>query len=415
MTLVDALATLAALALALPALVFVVECAVAARAGEVAAPPAASTPRPRTVVVIPAHDEERGIAATVTALRPLLGPADRLLVVADNCADATAAAARAAGAEVIERRDPERRGKGYAIAFAVDALAPAPPDVVVIVDADCRMSPDGLAILAREATATNRPVQAEYLMAAPERPTPKTTLSGLAVLVRNRVRPLGLHRLGLPTHLTGSGMAFPWGVLRAAPNLGSNLVEDLVLGLELALAGHAPLMCPAVRVSSELPEGDEAALGQRRRWEHGQLATLRQYGPRMIMAGLRRGSADLLALGLDLCVPPLALLVTLLGGAAAAALALALLGGGSRVPFAVTALALAGVGLAVLGAWARFGRDRLPLRHLVLVPVYVLWKLPLYVSFVARGKHKSWDRTRRQGEAERPHSDPLPQAGEGDQ
>jgi hypothetical protein len=408
MTLVDALASVAALALALPALVFVVECAAALTAGEPAAPPA-STARPRGVVMIPAHDEERGISGTVAALRPLLGPADRLLVVADNCGDATASAARAAGAEVIERRDPARRGKGYAIAFAVDALAAAPPDVVVIVDADCRMSADGIAILAREATATDRPVQAEYLLTPPEHPTPRGTLSALAVLVRNRIRPLGLRRLGLPTHLTGSGMAFPWSVLRAAPNLGSNLVEDLVLGLELALAGHPPLMCPAVRVSSELPEGDDAALGQRRRWEHGQLATLRQYGPRMIVAGLRRGSADLLALGLDLCVPPLALLVTMLGGGAAAGLALALLRG-SAVPFAVTALALVAVAATVVGAAAKFGGDRLPLRHLLLVPFYVFWKLPLYLSFVTRGKHKSWDRTRRQGEPAPPEPPRRPEA-----
>src|SRR5260221_169762 len=100
-------------------------------------------------------------------------------------------------------------------------------------------------------------------------------------------------RLGLPSHLTGSGMAFPWAVLRAVPDLGGNLVEDMAMGLELALAGRPPLGCPAVRVSSELPESDRAALGQRRRWEHGQLATLRQYGPRLVMEGLRRRSADL--------------------------------------------------------------------------------------------------------------------------
>ena len=67
-----------------------------------------------------------------------LEPGDRLLVVADNCTDHTAAVARAAGAEVLERRDAERRGKGYALAAGVDTLRAGPPDVVVIVDADCR-------------------------------------------------------------------------------------------------------------------------------------------------------------------------------------------------------------------------------------------------------------------------------------
>ncbi len=403
MTLVNALALLGVLLLAVPALVFVVECAVALLPGGDATTPASSSaPRPRTAVVVPAHDEALGIAATVAGLQPLLAAGDRLLVVADNCGDSTAAVARAAGAEVIERDDPTNRGKGFAIVFALDTLEAAPPDVVVIVDADCRMSPDGLAILSREVMATHRPVQAEYVLASPEHPTPKGTLSALAVLVRNRVRPFGLRRLGLPSHLTGSGMAFPWAVLRAAPNLGGNLVEDLVMGLELALAGHAPLICPAVRVSSELPEGDQAALGQRKRWEHGQLSTLRQYGPRMLGQGLRRASADLVALGLDLCVPPLALLVTLVGAAAVAGLVLASLPGGSKLPALVASATLAAVALSVLGAWFKFARDTLPLRHLLLVPFYVVWKLPLYLSFAARGKHKTWDRTQRKGEAPPP-------------
>ncbi len=399
MTVLNLLVTLAALILTVPALVFAVECAVALLPGRDQPVSASSASRPRTAVIVPAHDEALGIAATVAALRPLLGAGDRALVVADNCRDGTAAAARAAGADVVERHDPENRGKGFAIVFALDALEADPPEVVIIVDADCRLSPDGLAILSRQVMATGRPVQAEYLLVSPERPTPRGTLSALAVLVRNRVRPLGLARLGLPSHLTGSGMAFPWAVLRAVPDLGGNLVEDMAMGLELALAGRPPLGCPAVRVSSELPESDRAALGQRRRWEHGQLATLRQYGPRLVMEGLRRGSADLLALGLDLSVPPLALLVTLLGASALAGGALALLPGGSHAPLAIASAALGAVAAAVLGAWIKFGRDQLPLRHLVLVPAYVLWKLPLYLSFAARGKHKSWDRTQRKGEA----------------
>lgn len=407
MTFVNGIATVIALLLAVPCLVFFVECGVALLPGaRTAAPEPSPGPRPRAVVVVPAHDEQAGIAATVTALLPLLGADDRLVVVADNCGDLTAAAARAASAEVIERHDSTSRGKGFALGFALDHLEAAPPDVVIVVDADCRMSSDGLAILAREAMASNRPVQAEYVLATSEHPTPRGVLSALAVLVRNRVRPQGLRRLGLPSQLTGSGMAFPWGVLRAAPHPGANLVEDLVMGLELALAGHAPLMCPAVRVSSELPEGDDVALGQRRRWEHGQLATLLRYAPRMIGRGLRRGRADLLALGLDLCVPPLALLVTLVGATALGTFALAAVPGGSRVPVTVSVLALSGLAISVLGAWIKFGRDTLPLRYAFLVPLYVLWKIPLYFSFMVSGKHKSWDRTRRKGETTRPDERP---------
>jgi cellulose synthase/poly-beta-1,6-N-acetylglucosamine synthase-like glycosyltransferase len=396
MTVLAVLLTIVAVLVAIPCLVLFVECMVALLPGGRDTPVAAG-PRPRTAVLIPAHDEELGIGPTVTGLRAQLAPGDRLIVIADNCSDGTAAAARAAGAEVIERTDTSNRGKGFAIVFAVDHLAADPPQAVIIVDADCRISSGGLEILAREAIATNCPVQGEYLLEAPERPTPRGVISALAVLLRNRVRPLGMRRLGFPAHLTGSGMSFPWAVLRAPPHPGGNLVEDLVMGIEFALAGHPPLHCRAVQVSSELPEGDTVALGQRRRWEHGQMATLRHYAPKLILAGLTRAKLHLIAMGLDLAVPPLALLV-MLAGAATTAAAIAAWLGVSPLPLAILLGALALLAIAVLSTWARFGGDRLPLRYALLVPLYVLWKIPMYFTFFLKGKHKVWERTRRKGE-----------------
>jgi hypothetical protein len=68
------------------------------------------------------------------------------------------------------------------------------------------------------------------------------------------------------------------------------------------------------------------------------------------------------------------------------------------VPLIVTGGALGAVVLAVMAAWLGFGRGTLPFRALLAIPVYVLWKIPLYVGLALRGKHKSWDRTRRKGE-----------------
>jgi glycosyltransferase involved in cell wall biosynthesis len=84
------------------------------------------------VVLVPAHNEEEGIGPAVAGAQSQLAPGDRVLVVADNCTHDTAQLARAAGAEVIERSDRERRGKGYALAFGVDHLEPNPPDVVLV-------------------------------------------------------------------------------------------------------------------------------------------------------------------------------------------------------------------------------------------------------------------------------------------
>src|SRR5205823_1926102 len=77
----------------------------------------ARAPRLAIAVVVPAHDEEAGIAATVQSLLALDYPRDlfRIFVIADNCSDETAARAREAGATVLVRDDAARRGKVYAL------------------------------------------------------------------------------------------------------------------------------------------------------------------------------------------------------------------------------------------------------------------------------------------------------------
>jgi cellulose synthase/poly-beta-1,6-N-acetylglucosamine synthase-like glycosyltransferase len=350
-------------------------------------------PSTRTAILIPAHDESASIEGTVSALSREIGPRDRIVVIADNCSDDTADLAIASGATAIRRHDPERRGKGHALRFGVEWLESDPPDVVVVVDADCRLDRGSLSILAGQASSLGRPVQAEYVFTPAVR-TPLSMISTLALLVRNRVRPRGLRRLGLPCQLTGSGMAFPWSVLRDAPPLGSNLVEDLLLGIELAKTGTPPFHSIEAQVTSALPTGRGAAMQQRRRWEHGQLATLLRHGPALMLTGIGRRDPALFALGADLVVPPLALLVGLSTLSSIAALAL-WAWAGSTWPLV---LGLAAIGSVVLGVgfgWVRFGRTIVPFRYLLAAPIYLLWKAPLYLSFAFGRRERRWRRTER--------------------
>ena len=122
---------------------------------------------PRVAVLVPAHNESVGIIPTLADAQSQLRSGDRLLVVADNCSDDTAEVARAGGAAVLEREDPERRGKGYALSAGVAHLSADPPDIVVIVDADCRLSPNAIPRLAARCAQSRRPTQANYVMRAP--------------------------------------------------------------------------------------------------------------------------------------------------------------------------------------------------------------------------------------------------------
>ncbi len=230
--------------------------------------------RPSVAVLVPAHNEALMIADTLRAIVPQLVAGDRLLVVADNCSDDTAKIAVAAGAEVIERFDSERRGKGYALDFGVRHLERNPPEVVLIIDADCAIDSGAIDRLARLCLETGRPVQALYLMHSPEGAGLKTRIAEFAWLVKNHVRALGFHRLGLPCQLMGTGMAFPWAAISTAALASGHIVEDLKLGIDLARAGTPALFCPEARVTSYFPATAEGIAGQRTRWEHGHLGVI---------------------------------------------------------------------------------------------------------------------------------------------
>jgi len=349
--------------------------------------------RPTTAILMPAHDEATGIAAAIDAIVPQLRGGDRLLVVADNCSDRTAAIAAERGAEVSERHDPERRGKGYALDHGVRHLAAAPPAVVIVVDADCAVAAGSVDLLARESMRRRRPVQALYLMLAPPGAGLKQRMAEFAWAVRNQVRPLGWQRLGGPCQLMGTGMAFPWATIATASLASASIVEDMQLGLDLAAAGSPPSYCAAARVTSGFPAQASAAVEQRTRWEHGHLAMIVSRGLPMLWSGIVMKNMALLAMALDLCVPPLASLVLALLGVVAASAVLAAVGG-SALPLVLALGELVVLALAVGAAWVQVGRRSVSLGELAWAPIYALAKIPIYIRlFTAR--QLRWVRTRR--------------------
>ncbi len=368
--------------------------ALSPRATDGIAAPAAM--RYRAAILMPAHDEAGSIQRFVTALTPHLGddPADKahLIVIADNCTDDTAALARAAGAAVIERQDATLRGKGHALAFGRDWLAQDPPDCVVVLDADCEMEGDGLARLVTRCVESGRPVQSCYLMRSHAHDAAMVQISNFAFLIKNLVRQRAAARLGAPAILGGTGMAFPWTLFKGAPLATSDLVEDLVLGIDFARAGQPPLYLETARTLSD-PACQQATRTQRTRWEHGFLATAGKQALPLIGEGLRRGRWGLFWLGLHLCVPPLALLMMLGIAGLGAAILLALLGA-SLLPAGLLFALLAAATVALGLAWARDGRAAVSVGTLLRIPGYLLWKLPVYLKLV-RGKQSEWVRTER--------------------
>lgn len=349
--------------------------------------------RPSVALIVPAHNEAMNIAGTVAALRRQLQPDDRLIVVADNCSDNTATLAAAAGAEVITRSDPTRRGKGFALDFGVRHLAPRPPEIVIFVDADCLLSPGSIDHLAR-AAAGGHPAQGLYLMAAPRGSDIRSQVAELAFLIKNQVRPSGLASLGFGCQLTGAGMAFPWSIISTAQLAHGSLVEDMKLGLELALAGTPPRFCPEARIDSVFPQSTAGIASQRSRWEEGHIAMVAM-AAKWLPRALATRNWGAVALIFDTMVPPLTLLLLLVGTSFAVTAGLTF---GLGLDQGAFWLALANgilLGLASFIAWYRHGRNVLPAHAVMGIFPYMLGKFGLYRALASGKRNDSWIRTDR--------------------
>ncbi|WP_440979500.1 glycosyltransferase family 2 protein [Sphingomonas pseudosanguinis] len=351
---------------------------------------------PAFTVLIPAHDEAEVIAPTLRSIAGQLRAGDRMLVIADNCTDDTAAIAAAHGADVTERQDRVRRGKGYALAHGLAHAARWANPVTVIVDADCLLSRDALHRLAAMAAREGRPVQGDYRLEAAPGGSLASRFSAFAIRVKNYVRLLGGKRLGVPCVLTGSGMAFPTALLSRIELGSGEIVEDLLLAVDLTLDGAGPRFCPEAQITSPLPATREAAEAQRARWEGGYLSIMRRYVLRLACTGLRRGDMRVLALALDLAIPPLSLLIAGQGALVILAALWALLSG-HVLPLAIGVVQMALVVGAIALAWHRYGRDLLSIGDLARLPLTVLAKLGFYRR-ILRAPQRGWVRTERGAE-----------------
>lgn len=357
--------------------------------------PQAGERHSRVAVLIPAHNEAAGLPATLDDIRSQLQPTDRLLVVADNCTDETAAIAVSHGAEVTVRTDLTRIGKGYALDWGLSVLARDPPETVVMIDADCRLGERAIDCLVSACERSQRPVQSLYLMSSPTGPTINHQVAEFAWRLKNWVRPLGLCTMSLPCQLMGSGMAFPWEVIRAADLCNGFIVEDLKLGLELAEAGHAPIFCPSAVVTSTFPTSAQSAKTQRHRWEQGHLGLILTRSPKLLLTAVRQRNKDLLALSLDLIIPPSTLLLVLLSTTLLVAAIITALADVPRYPLAISLISILLVVSSIMLAWVKYGRDILPVSSFILIGRYLFGKFSLYRTALFGERISRWIRTDR--------------------
>ena len=345
-------------------------------------------------IIVPAHNEALILETGLKQLKDATGESAQILLVADNCTDSTADIARKLEIETIERFDTDQRGKGFALDFAKDYLKSDPPDVIVVVDADCRIDSQSLDILIKVCWANGRPCQATNLQIPSIDSSPSVQLSTFAFYIKNVVRQRALQRLAGRANLLGTGMAFPWPIFAESDLATGNIVEDLKLGQELSERGHAPLFVEQAAVLSNAESGRDT-LSQRSRWEGGFLQNALRVGPAMLGRSVLKRDIRGVWAALNAMIPPFALLILLDIVVAVFAGTVACSASASLWPvlFLVGSLlvSLAALGLAFRGGGSRFVQTGALLR----APIYILWKLPMYLTFARGNTPKEWSRTRR--------------------
>lgn len=345
--------------------------------------------------VVPAHNESASIQCTVESLRRSAWPGDRfrVIVVADNCSDDTALKARAAGALVLVREDPDKRGKGYALRHAFDASrAEKWAEAVVVVDADAEVSANLLTAFAARLEAGNHAVQAHYGVRNPMaswRTRLITIAKGAFHIVRSRAR----ERLGLSCGLRGNGWCVTHELLAKVPYQAFSLTEDIEFGIAIGLAGYRVAYADEAHADADMVSNEEIARKQRQRWEHGRWNLIRGKTGELLAVAFRRRSALCLDLALDLMVLPLSyvtLNILALGISAEAAMRLHL-----APPVFLWCAGVSGVCVLVyvLRGWQLSGVGAQGAWDLTRVPWYLIWKILLTMR---RHDSKEWVRTGRE-------------------
>lgn len=356
----------------------------------------------RFAIVVPAYNEEGCIADTIKNLYEVDYPSQQfdVIVIADNCTDETASIAADNGAIVWVRKNPDRRGKGYALRWCFDLLMTKsdirPYDSVVVVDADSLVSKNILKVFNNYREQGAEVIQG-YLT-VPVKPKVWTSeIIRIGFTLYNYVRPLGRRRLGFSAGLRGNGMCFSMSTLKKIPWNAYSQTEDLEYGLELLLNNVEVVFAPEVIGYNQIPEDAKNAESQRERWEIGRIPVIKKYAGKLFRESLKKRSFKIFDALIDLVTPPLVMMI----------LFIVMMAGLSFVFWWVDIqqsliymwLWLACLGFGVFHALFGFKAaeaDRSMYKSLLYVPRYALWKLYIYLKVLIKGSSKEWVRTARE-------------------
>lgn len=228
----------------------------------------------KIAVLVPCYKEDAVILATARQLLQTDYPRDRVdfVIIADLLQPYTTAQLAGLGVTVLPVAF-DKSLKCRSLNYALQTL-PGPYDIAVIADADNVLGRNFLREVNNLYYAGYTIIQAQRI--PKNRTTAMALLDGLSEGINNHLFRQGSNALGLSAALSGSGMSFPYALLKESLADIDTTVEDKALQQVLAWKGHRIYYQKDILVFDEKVESPEAYKRQRTRWIAGQYQMLRQ-------------------------------------------------------------------------------------------------------------------------------------------
>ena len=252
-------------------------------------------PMHRFAVLIAARNEEAVIGKLIDSIKAQSYPGRlvKIFVAADNCTDATAEAARSHGAEVYERYDMTRRGKGYALDFLLREIklrGHGRFDGYIVLDADNVLDRDFILHM-NETFSAGHDIVTCYRSSKNYGDNWISAGYALCFLRESRYLNSARARLGSSCGVSGTGFLFSQAVLDAQ---GGGwpfhlLTEDIEFTIDNVTRGMKVGYCPDAIAYDEQPISFRQSWAQRLRWSRGYLQVFKKYG-RALISGIFSGS-----------------------------------------------------------------------------------------------------------------------------
>jgi cellulose synthase/poly-beta-1,6-N-acetylglucosamine synthase-like glycosyltransferase len=349
---------------------------------------------PRLLLLVPAHNEELLIVGCVRSLVRMAYPrsATRVVVIADNCTDATARLAMEEGAEVLERSDRALPGKPRAIAWALGQIDLRQWDACVIIDADSTVAPGFASGLARLAPLNDIVFQAN-IGVLNEYENWLTRLGGLLSRCRYEVTYPLKQSAGLNCPVMGNGMGFGTNVLMRDGWRAFSITEDSELYAIYTEAGIPIRHARNADLFAQEPRSLGQGATQRRRWLAGRVHVIRAWAVRIIRSpriGWHQKLDAFVELGL--ASPVLHLVAAITVGLAAFIAIPGALGWWIAL---FSAASLLGIAITTILAVLRHPQPWRTLSSFFMLPGYAAWRILVLMGTLITLRDTTWRKTAR--------------------